>query len=91
MQVITNQEQKSIWLDAFLWHLCSWEKVTYMEKEKAVEAFYNQIKEKCTVFYQFTDEAYLFENAESLTMGDLPYYDNHMYYSDLYVMDWEWT
>ena len=44
-------------------------------------------------FYQFTQEAYLFENAADLSVKELPYTDGHMDYSDLYVMDWEenWT
>jgi hypothetical protein len=80
-------------LDSFLWHLCSWEKVLCLEKEKAIKAFENQLKNRCTIFYQFTDEAYLVENAKTLTVKDLPYQEDHMNYSDIYVMDWDkkWT
>lgn len=44
-------------------------------------------------FYQFVDEAYLFENASSLLINDLPYESNNMDYNDMYVMDWneKWT
>jgi hypothetical protein len=90
---LTLEEQKSIYLNHFLWNLCAWQKVEYLEKEKAIEAFENQLKQKCTIFYQFTDEAYLVENAKSLTVKDLPYLVDSMYYSDIYIMDWEnnWT
>jgi hypothetical protein len=90
---ISKDELKAIDFDSFLWHLCSWEKVECLEKEEAIEAFQRQIKKKCTIFYQFTDEAFLVENARSLTLKDLPYQERHLYYSDLYVLDWEnqWT
>lgn len=88
-----TEEQEAIYLDSFLWHLCSYEKVNCLEKEQAIEAFNKLTKKKCTIFYQFTNEAFLIENAKALKVSDLPYRDSHMYYSDLYVMDWdyEWT
>lgn len=90
---LTNVEKQEIYLDSFLWHLCSWEKTNCLEKEEAIKAFENHPKKKCTIFYQFVDEAYLVENAENLTMKDLPYIENHMNYGDIYVMDWDckWT
>jgi len=36
---LSKEEQKAIYLDSFLWHLCSWEKVLCLEKEKAINAF----------------------------------------------------
>jgi hypothetical protein len=80
-------------MDSFLWNLCSWEKVACLVKEKAVVAFESQFKKKCTIFYQFTDEAYLVQNAKNLKVKDLPYQEYHGYYSDIYIMDWEnkWT
>ncbi|WP_212963858.1 DUF4275 family protein [Siminovitchia fordii] len=90
---LSKVEQKSIYMDSFLWHLCSWEKVFCLEKEKAIEAFESQLKNKCTIFYQNTDEAYLVQHAKNLKINDLPFEENHMYYSDIYVMDWNngWT
>lgn len=90
---LSIEEQKDIWLDNFLWHLCSWDKVKYLEKEEAIAAFQNQLKQKCSIFYQFIDDAYLIENANTLAIEDLPYIERHMDYSDMYVMDWngEWT
>lgn len=91
---LTNEERKKIYLDSFLWHLCSYEKTVCLEKEAAVKAFERQNKRKCTVFYQFTNKAYLIQNAKNLKVKDLPYgKDGDYHYSDLYVMDWEhnWT
>lgn len=90
---LSIEEQNEIWMDDFLWHLCSWNKVICLEKEEAISAFLNQTKHKCTIFYQFMDEAYLVENADSLLINELPYREHNMYYNDLYVMDWNyrWT
>lgn len=90
---LSFEEQKMIGMDHFLWHLCSYEKVKCLRKEEAITAFLNQSKSKFTIFYQFINEAYLFENANAITIKDLPYHQIHMYYGDIYVMDWEcnWT
>ncbi|MGG0664611.1 DUF4275 family protein [Viridibacillus arvi] len=88
---LTKEEQKEIYMDSFLWHLCSYEKVIRLEKEEAIKAFERQEKNRCTIFYQFTNEAFLVQNAKNLNVKDLPYDDwDH---SDIYVMDWEnnWT
>jgi Domain of unknown function (DUF4275) len=67
--------------------------VKCLEKEEAMKAFLNQKKAKCTIFYQFNDDAYLIENANTLSIKDLPYVRENMDYNDLYVMDWngKWT
>jgi hypothetical protein len=80
-------------MDGFLWHLCSWKKVECFEKEAAEAAFKKRLRQKCTVFYQFIDEAYLLENAKTLTKEELPYDQLHMYFGDIYIMEWEgnWT
>ncbi|SES13687.1 DUF4275 family protein [Psychrobacillus sp. OK032] len=90
---LSTEEQNSIGMDGFLWHLCSWKKVECFEKEVAEAAFKKQLKQKCTIFYQFIDEAYLLENAKTLTIEELPYDQLHMYFGDIYIMDWKgkWT
>ncbi|MGG3130254.1 DUF4275 family protein [Bacillus pumilus] len=90
---LSIKEQNEISIDDFLWHLCSFGMVTCLEKAEAIDAFFQQSKDKFTVFYQFVDEAYLFENASSLLINDLPYESNNMDYNDMYVMDWnkKWT
>ena len=90
---LTIKEQNEVSIDDFLWHLCSSEMITCLEKTEAIDAFLQQSKRKCTVFYQFVNEAYLFENARSLSINDLPYQSDNMNYNDMYVMDWneKWT
>lgn len=91
---LTNEEQKEIYMDSFLWHLCSYEKTVCLEKEEAIEAFERQKKKKCTVFYQYMDDAFLVQNAENFKVNDLPYdKDGDLNYRDMYVMDWDsnWT
>lgn len=90
---LSREEKQKIGMDSFLWHLCSWGKTSYLDKENAISAFNNKSKTRCTVFYEFIDEAYLIRNAKNFTIKDLPYEENHIFYSDMYVMDWEskWT
>ena len=86
---LTLEEQKEIYLDSFLWHLCSYEKVDCLEKEEAVKAFERLKKNQCTIFYQFTNEAFLVQNAKNLKVNDLPYDRLDFESIDIYVMDWE--
>lgn len=90
---LSTKEKEKIYLDHFLWHLCSWEAVNCAIEKEAIELFNQQKKDKCTIFYQYIDEAYLVENAKNLGIQDLPYDQLHMFYGDIYVMDWErkWT
>jgi len=90
---LSNEEQKSIGMDGFLWHLCSWEKVNCLKKDEAIAAFKEHSKIKCTIFYQFIDEAYLVQNAGTLNLDDFTYDSSHMDYGDIYIMDWHfnWT
>ncbi|MCM3618329.1 DUF4275 family protein [Sutcliffiella horikoshii] len=90
---LSKEEKDAIYLDSFLWHLCSWEAVKYSAKEEAIMLFHQQEKNKCLIFYQYLDTAYLLENARNLNVPDLPYDPLHMYFGDVYVMDWEkkWT
>lgn len=91
---LTNGEQKEIYMDSFLWHLCSYKKIACLEKEEAVKAFERQKKSKCTIFYQFTNDAFLVQNAKDLKVNNLPYDEEEdLDISDMYVMDWDgsWT
>ena len=90
---LSTEEQNAIGMDGFLWHLCSWEKVDCLEKEEAKAVLKKLLKQKCFIFYQFIDEAYLLENAKTLTIEELPYDQYYADYGDIYVVDWEyeWT
>ncbi len=91
---LTNEEQKEIYMDSFLWHLCSYEKTVCLEKEEAIEAFETHKKKKCTIFYQDMNDAFLVGNAKNIKVNDLPYdEDADLDSKDMYVMDWDgnWT
>jgi len=90
---LSEEKQKTIGMDGFLWHLCSWEEVDYLANVDAKKVFQKQRKQKCLIFYQFIDEAFLINNGETLSIDDLPYDQLHMDYGDIYVMDWDgqWT
>lgn len=91
---LTNEEQKEIYMDSFLWHLCSYEKTVCLEKEEAIEAFETHKKKKCTIFYQYMNDAFLVGNAKNIKVNDLPYdEDADLDSKDMYVMDWDgnWT
>ena len=75
-------------MDSFLWHLCSYKKVDCLEKEKAIKAFERLKKNQYTIFYQFTNEAFLVQNAKNVKVNDLPYNRLDFESSDMYVMDW---
>ncbi|ART75058.1 atp synthase f1 subunit delta [Sutcliffiella horikoshii] len=90
---LSKEEKNAIYLDSFLWHLCSWEAVKCSTKGEAVRFFHAQEKDKCLIFYQHLDTVYKVENAKSLIVRDLLYNPSHLLYGDIYVMDWEkkWT
>ena len=60
-----------------------------LEKEEAVKAFERLKKNQCTIFYQFTNEAFLVQNAKNLKVNDLPYDRLDFESIDIYVIDWE--
>ena len=84
---LTEKEKERIYLDQFFWHVCSWGKVACAAGEEAVALFTKQEKDRCIVFYQFVDDAYLVKNAKELTVSDLPYEPHNMDRNDMYVMD----
>lgn len=91
---LTNDEQKEIYMDSYLWHLCSYQKMVCLEKEAAIKAFEKHKKKKCTIFYQYINDGFLVQNAKNLKVNDLPYDNNADFdYRDVYVMDWDrnWT
>ena len=84
---LTEKEKEEIFLNQFLWHVCSWGKAVCAIGEEAAALFEKQEKDECTIFYQFVDDAYLLKNAKELTVSDLPYESRNMDRNDMYVMD----
>jgi len=71
----------------YLWHLFSYKKRDCLQGHEAEEAFNNEHKSACYIFYQHTDYALTLDNAEVLNPKDL----QEEY--DIYVVDKEfnWT
>src|SRR5690625_425079 len=90
---LSEVEKSEIYLDTFLWHLCSWKKVDCVTKADAIKKFSEEKKRKCTIFYEHANDVYLIEHASNLTVQDLPHDPFHSMYGDMYVMDWhgKWT
>lgn len=90
---ISETEKKSIYLFdndgvwGYLWHLFSYDKKNNLKEEMADQAFNNEAKSSCFVFYQHSDDALILENASNLTAHDLI---NEL---DIYVVDkdFNWT
>src|SRR5690554_6449116 len=74
---LNEKEKKEIYLiddggfGGYLWHLFSYEKKDYLKGEKAEEAFNNEKKNRCYVFFQHSDYAILLENASTFHTDDL--------------------
>ncbi|MEH7223704.1 DUF4275 family protein [Bacillus sp. JJ1566] len=90
---LSDKEKKSIYLHdedgfcGYLWHVFSYERRKCLKEEQADTAFNKQSKQSCYVFYQHSDDAYILENASSLTTKD---FENE---EDVYIVDksFNWT
>ncbi|WP_155591058.1 DUF4275 family protein [Lysinibacillus cavernae] len=88
---LSERDKDKLYLDHFLWHLCSWGATDCVTREEAIQQFHQQPKSKCVIFYQFIDEAYIVEDATTLMINDLPHIPFDMQKGDLYVMSIERT
>lgn len=92
---LNEKEKKEIYLiddggfGGYLWHLFSYEKKDYLKGEKAEEAFNNEKKNRCYVFFQHSDYAILLENASTFHTDDLI----DEIGTDMYIVDkqFRWT
>lgn len=90
---LTDNEKKSIYLYdedgccGYLWHVFSYERRKCLKEEQADIAFVREPKNSCYVFYQHSDDAYILENASTLTANDF------LNEEDVYVVDkqFNWT
>jgi hypothetical protein len=76
-----------IYIEQYLWHIFSYERKKYLSQDAANEAFMQQRKTECFVFFQHKNDFYYLENAEELKpedFGDLV---------DVYVVNkrFNWT
>ncbi|CAM5195011.1 hypothetical protein UACE39S_03136 [Ureibacillus acetophenoni] len=94
-QHLSTEERKKIYLHdqngmcGYLWHLFSFQKKDCVEREHAEEAFNNELKKECFIFFHHSDEALLLENATTLNTEDLASEIG----TDLYITDkqFNWT
>jgi hypothetical protein len=90
---LSDKEKKSIYLHdqggycGYLWHVFSYEKKKCLKEEQADIEFNKELKQSCYVFYQHSDDAFIFEHASSLTADDF------INEEDVYVVDkdFNWT
>ncbi|MDR4889702.1 DUF4275 family protein [Fredinandcohnia sp. QZ13] len=87
---LREYEKKAIHLNSsngYLWHLFSYEKKEYFDETVAEDAFNNEPKSECYIFYQHWDYALLVEHAAKMNTSDLG--DE----VDVYVVDkhFQWT
>ncbi|MCZ0754975.1 DUF4275 family protein [Anoxybacillus sp. J5B_2022] len=82
---ISSQEKTSIYFDQFLWHVFSYQKLSCLKETEAMEAFNNEQKDECLIFYQNDDRAYRLIDAKCLRADDLQH--EH----DLYVVNSSFT
>jgi hypothetical protein len=92
---LNEKEKQEIYLlddrdfGGYLWHLFSYKKKERLEGEKAEDAFNNERKNKCYVFFQHSDFALLLENASTFHTDDLI----DEIGTDMYIVDkqFRWT
>jgi len=88
---LSIDEKKEIYLYnndgycGYLWHVFSYEKRECLIGEEAEQAFNNETKNNCYVFYQRSDDVMILENATDFKASDLK---NEI---DVYVVDREFT
>ncbi|WP_409276341.1 DUF4275 family protein [Neobacillus sp. SCS-31] len=92
---LSDEEKRAIYLFdhggycGYLWHLFSFKKKDCLEGEEAEEAFNNEPKNQCYIFYQNSDYALHLENAATLSTSD--FFDETDI--DIYIVDkqFRWT
>jgi len=82
---LSDANKKKIYMDQYLWHAFSYEKVTCATNEKAEELFNAQQKKSCYVFYQHSDDVLLIDRAGKITASDISLED------DIYIVDKDFT
>lgn len=87
---LSDQEKEGIYLCSYLWHVFSYEERDYLQKEQADQAFNNISKNKCYVFYQHSDYAFIIENAEPTLINDFLRKDDWDE-EDIYIVDKDFT
>ena len=81
--------------DQFRWHLFSFDLLPSLQADSARAAFDTAEKDTLYLFFEFTDEAYILQNAHLLTAGDIEAIKENspLKQMDLYFLDTvhKWT
>lgn len=70
---LSTKEKKAVYIlnddgsHGYLWHVFSYEKRECLTGNAAEEAFNNEIKNKCFIFYQHSDDVIVIENEEGFS------------------------
>ena len=62
-----------------------------LEGKEAKNAFHNEVKKDCYIFYQHCDEVLLIKDASLLHMDGILCERDDMYKGDIYIVDKEFT
>ncbi|MEH7562537.1 DUF4275 family protein [Priestia megaterium] len=87
---LSASQKKQIYMDQFLWHAFSYEKLPCLQGEQAIQAFEQQIKNDCYLLFEHDERVLQLSKCKHLTSADLSGNAN-MYLEDLYVVDEDFT
>ncbi|MCQ0952446.1 DUF4275 family protein [Bacillus cereus] len=94
---VSDEEKEDIFLYGdkyacgYLWHIFSYERKKCVEGEEAENAFHNEVKKDCHIFYQHCDDVLLIKDASLLSMDDILRETDDMYKGDVYIVDKDFT
>ena len=94
---LSDKEKEDIFLYGdkyacgYLWHIFSYEKKKCLEGKEAKNAFHNEVKKDCYIFYQHCDEVLLIKDASLLHMDDILCETDDAYKGDIYIVDKDFT
>ncbi|WP_338115248.1 DUF4275 family protein [Oceanirhabdus seepicola] len=94
MKVFTKDvDTKNIYLDCFLWHVFSYERLECLKGVEANKAFNDLKKNNIYIFFNEGEVVYKLSNSEKFTTDDLDYFEGVWPYEDAYVVDedFSWT
>ena len=91
MANLTQQDMKEIYMEQFIWHAFSYEKVHCLEGADAIKEFKKQGKNEVYLFFQDNDDVIKMKNLTYENLIKMVW--NNEIPSDCYVVDvdFEWT
>ena len=79
------EEKSSIYINDFLWHACSYNKINNISGKRAIQLFNKESKKNIIIFYQENNNAFYLEDIEELSYSDIK---NEI---DIYICDINFT